>query len=202
MTTAPAQRFVAAGSNDRGLAVLSPGFFEYEWTARQELILTALRSVGELSRDTLPTRPGHAGWPTPTPDAQETGNHVIEFAIVALGESGAEDVPALEHLWEDTFLAPQGTFIRDHVGDLSALEAIGIALEGDGLVFTSLKPAEAGGGLVLRCYNAGTAPVAGRWRFEGGVESACLLRADETVVERLRWWNQAPSPSLRRCAAW
>jgi alpha-mannosidase len=183
--TAPAHRFVAAGSNDRGLAILSQGFFEYEWTARQELIVTALRSVGELSRDTLPTRPGHAGWPTPTPGAQEPGIHLIEFAIVALGEHGADEIMTLEQFWEDTFLAPQGTFIRDFAGDLSALEAVGIALEGAGLVFTSLKPAETGSGMVLRCYNSRMAPVAGRWRFQGGVESADLLRADETVVERM-----------------
>jgi alpha-mannosidase len=181
--TAPAHRFVAAASNGRGLAMLSPGFFEYEWTARQELILTALRSVGDLSRDTLPTRAGHAGWPMPTPDAQELGSHQLEFAIAPLGEHGADDVGALERLWEDTFLAPQCTFIRHFVGDRSALDTIGITLHGDGLVFTSLKPAESGVGLVLRCYNSEPAPVAGRWLFRTGVGSAWLLRADETVIE-------------------
>ena len=184
--TAPAHRFVAAGANGRGLAMFSPGFFEYEWTAQHELILTALRSVGELTRDTLRTRPGHAGWPTATPDAQEPGPHLLEFAIAPLGDQGGrDDISSLERLWEDAFLAPQCTFIRDFVGELSALGAIGMTLEGDGLVFTSLKPAESGTGVVLRCYNSEPASVAGRWLFHSGVRSAFRLRTDETVIERI-----------------
>src|SRR5207302_309911 len=65
--TAPAHRFVAAASGPRGLALLAPEFFEYEWTPDGDLLFTLLRSVGELSRGDLPTRPGHAGWPTATP---------------------------------------------------------------------------------------------------------------------------------------
>src|SRR5204862_4017601 len=64
VTTAPAQRFVAVADGRRGLALLAPGFFEYEWTRRGDLVLTLPRCVGELSRGDLPTRPGHAGWPT------------------------------------------------------------------------------------------------------------------------------------------
>src|SRR5437899_11827699 len=64
--TAPAHAFVAAASGARGLALFAPGFFEYEWTDRGDLLLTLLRAVGELSRADLPTRPGHAGWPSST----------------------------------------------------------------------------------------------------------------------------------------
>src|SRR5207247_1382289 len=70
---APAHGFVAAASGARGLALLAPGFFEYEWTSRGDLLVTLLRAVGELSRGDLPTRPGHAGWPTSTPLAQCPG---------------------------------------------------------------------------------------------------------------------------------
>ena len=62
--TAPAHGFVAVAGGPRGLALLAPGFFEYEWTPGGDLLATLLRSVGELSRGDLPTRPGHAGWPT------------------------------------------------------------------------------------------------------------------------------------------
>src|SRR5438874_1018506 len=71
--TAPAHRFVAAAGGPRGIALLAPGFFEYEWTPGGDLLYTLLRSVGELSRGDLPTRPGHAGWPTATPLAQCPG---------------------------------------------------------------------------------------------------------------------------------
>ena len=45
--TAPAHRYVAVGTGDRGLAVICPGFFEYEWTADHDLFLTLWRSTGE-----------------------------------------------------------------------------------------------------------------------------------------------------------
>src|SRR5207253_1436460 len=55
--TAPAHRFVAAASGPRGLALLAPEFFEYERAPDGDLLFTLLRSVGELSRGDLPTRP-------------------------------------------------------------------------------------------------------------------------------------------------
>jgi hypothetical protein len=78
---APAHDFVAVGSRRRGLVVQSPGFFEYRDVRPDAIYLTLLRSVGELSRAGLPTRPGHAAWPTATPGAQERGRHRLELAI-------------------------------------------------------------------------------------------------------------------------
>src|SRR5216117_1937788 len=83
--TAPAHAFVAAASGARGLALFAPGFFEYEWTGRGDLLLTLLRAVGELSRGDLPTRPGHAGWPISTPLAQCPGRSRLELAIAPEG---------------------------------------------------------------------------------------------------------------------
>ncbi|MGH7560786.1 MAG: glycoside hydrolase family 38 C-terminal domain-containing protein [Gemmatimonadales bacterium] len=175
--TAPAHRFVAAAQGKRGLAVLSPGFFEYEWTASRDLIVTLLRSVGELSRAGLPERPGHAGWPEPTPLAQELGAHTIDLALVPVGES---DVTAalLERLWEDAFLPIQAVFRRDYAG--SAIHEGSVSLEGDGLVFSAAKPPESGVGLVLRCLNATDEPRRGAWRFGRAIRSAVLVRADES----------------------
>jgi alpha-mannosidase len=109
VSTAPAQRFVAAGEGARGLAVLAPGFFEYEWTARHDLFVTLLRSVGELSRNDLPERPGHAAWPEPTPLAEELGTHIIELALVAGPIANPEQ---LEQHWEDAFLPVMSLFER------------------------------------------------------------------------------------------
>ena len=183
--TGPAHRFVAAGAGPRGLAILCPGFFEYEWAGGGDLLVTLIRSIGELSRDQLPSRPGHAAWPTAIPEAQETGRHVIECALAPLAANEADDIVALEHLWEGTFLAPQSAFIRDFAGDLAAVERFGITLQGDGLIFTSLKPAEGDRGLVLRCYNTNPAPVNGSWRFRRPVAGAHLARADETLLQSL-----------------
>ena len=59
-----------------------------------------------------------------------------------------------------------------------------ITLEGAGLILSAVKPAYAGGsgaggGLVLRCYNATDGKAAGAWRFGEGVKSAHRVRADE-----------------------
>ena len=177
VSTAPAHRFVAAANGARGLAVLAPGFFEYEWTSRGDVLLTLLRAVGELSRADLPARPGHAAWPTHTPLAQVPGTSRIELALASISRTEVERGDVLPALWEDTFLPLRGFWLRDAV-DLT-LAPIDIALEGSGLVLSAVKPAQQGSPLVLRCYNATDRKAAGAWRFGDGVKSAHRVRADE-----------------------
>ncbi|HET8712261.1 MAG TPA: glycoside hydrolase family 38 C-terminal domain-containing protein [Gemmatimonadales bacterium] len=175
--TAPAQRFVAVAQGQRGLAVLAPAFFEYEWTPAGDLLITLLRAVGDLSRGDLPTRPGHAGWPTPIPAAQSIGTTRIDLGLVAISAADLERGDALPQLWEDAFLPLHGHWLRDATS--LTVPPTSIALEGTGLVFSSLKPAQIGSPLVLRCYNATNRKVAGAWRFANGVKTAHRIRADE-----------------------
>jgi mannosylglycerate hydrolase len=184
VTTAPAQRFVATAVKGRGLAVLAPGFFEYELDSRGDLLLTLLRAVAVLSRADLPTRPGHAGWPIDTPGAQCLGRERLQFAIVPVTSSDLTGGTKLQELWEDAFLPVQGIWLRQATP--LRLESIDIALEGDGLVFSSLKPAEHGSAMVLRCYNAGSKPTAGAWRFGAPVTAAHRARADERQLHEIR----------------
>ncbi len=177
VATAPAHRFVAAATEQRGLALLAPGFFEYEWTAEGDLLLTLLRAVGQLSRGDLPTRPGHAAWPTATPLAQCLGSTRIELALAPVSAAEVERGDVLPGLWEDCFVPLRGFWLRDAVD--VAPPPIDIALEGTGLVLSAVKPAQAGSPLVLRCYNATARQVAGAWRFGAGVRSAHRVRADE-----------------------
>ena len=183
--TAPAQRYVAAGSGSRGLAVVAPGFFEYEWTNDRAIAVTLLRAIGELSRDTLAARPGHAGWPMPIPDAQEPGTHVIELGVVALSEGESGDPAELESFWEATFAAPQSLFVRDFTGDIAALETFGVQLEGRGLVFSVFKHAESGSGFIVRCHNTSPGIVRGRWVFRSPIAAATRCRGDESPVATL-----------------
>src|SRR5437588_101171 len=175
--TAPAHGFVAAASGARGLALFAPGFFEYEWTGRGDLLVTLLRAVGELSRGDLPTRPGHAGWPTSTPLAQCPGRTRVELAIVPVSEAELDRGDALPALWEDAFLPLRAFWLRDAL-DL-APTPVDIALEGSELVLSAVKPAQPGSPLVLRCYNATGRKTAGAWRFGETVKSAHRVRADE-----------------------
>ena len=175
--TAPAHRFVAAARGGRGLAVLAPAFFEYEWTAKGDLLVTLLRAVGELSRGDLPTRPGHAGWPTTIPGAQCLGTTRIDLAIAPVSAAEVDRGDVLPHLWEDAFLPLHGLWLRDAARlNPPPLE---ITLEGSGLVFSALKPAQIGSPMVLRCYNTTGRKAAGAWRFANGVKTAHRVRADE-----------------------
>jgi alpha-mannosidase len=175
VATAPAHRFVAAALGGRGLALLAPGFFEYEHTPQGDLVVSLLRAIGQLSRADLATRPGHAGWPTPTPEAQEPGRHRVQLAIQAIGDR--DDASALARLWEEVFLPPRAIWLRQATA--LHLAAAGLELEGEGLVFSALKPADIGSGIVLRCYNASDQTTQGRWRFPWTVTSAHRVRADE-----------------------
>jgi len=67
-----------------------------------------------------------------------------------------------------------------------AVEPIDVTLEGDGLVFSGLKPAERGGGMVLRCFNATGQPTAGAWHFGTPVIGAHRARADERQLHEIR----------------
>ncbi|HMA44803.1 MAG TPA: glycosyl hydrolase-related protein [Gemmatimonadales bacterium] len=175
VTTAPAHRFVAVSSGGRGMALLAPGFFEYEHTPSGDIVVTFLRAIGALSRGDLPARPGHAAWPTAIPDAQCPGVSRVELALAPLAPG--ETIPPL---WESVFTPVRGLWIRDAIGGGITPHRAGITLDGAGLVFSTMKPGEGDlGDVVLRCYNPDDRPVAGAWRFGAPVSAAFRTRLDE-----------------------
>lgn len=186
VATVPAHRAAAAASRDRGLALLVPGFVEVEWTAGGDLLVTALRAVGQLSRGDLPTRPGHAGWPTPTPLAQCLGPDRIDFALAPISELDLEHPGSLLALWEDAFVPIAAWWLRDAMPPLASSESV--SLEGEGLVVSAIKPAADGPGLVLRCYNAANHAATGCWRLGMPRTAAVRMRADER--------NARPAPLI------
>ena len=121
LRTDPARGWVSAG----GMAVLLDGPFEYE-LLDGFIAVTLLRCTGWLSRDDLANRPGHAGPPRSTPDAQMIGRH--SFRIGVLRHDGDW---RLVPRWSDVFshpLAPapaarlrRGPEIEDALVILSAL---------------------------------------------------------------------------------
>jgi hypothetical protein len=184
VTTAPAHGYVAHAGKTRGLAVLAPGFFEYELEAGGDLLITILRAIGQLSRPDLPTRPGHAGWPVATPMAQCEGSDRLQLAVVPVYGSRWESEPVLAELWEDVFVPIQPVWLRQ-ASPLS-IPKLDIRLEGAGLIFSAVKPAENGRQLVLRCYNATSEPAAGAWHFSRRICGAHRARADEHVLHEIR----------------
>ena len=73
-----------------GCTVFSDGLAEYE--ARDDgPSRHALRAVGELSRNDLPERPGHAGWPAPTPRRSASGRSRRRSRSCSTGRALARD---------------------------------------------------------------------------------------------------------------
>jgi alpha-mannosidase len=83
----------------------------------------------------------------------------------------------LATLWEDAFLPPRAIWLRQ--ATKLDIPATNLRLEGEGLVFSSLKPAGVGDGIVLRCYNATGSEVQGRVELGVPVAAAAKVRADE-----------------------
>ena len=129
-----------------GTAVFSRGLPEYEARPTEkgtEIALTLLRSVGWLSREDLPTRPGWAGPGLATPEAQCLGTHRFEYALALVQDIGDADLVRASHdyrfgLTEGPPGVPADTPLR---------------LEGDGYCLGALKGAEDDDGCILRVYN-------------------------------------------------
>jgi alpha-mannosidase len=181
--TAPMQRWVAAARGERGLTVLSDGLPEYEVGSDGTILVTLLRAFGQMSREDMPERPGHAGWPTPTPDAQCLGPFRARLGVFPVEEPELDARERIERTAERFHARPLALMRRSL---LAIPEPVaGPTLVGEGLVFSTMKPAESGKGVVLRCYNALAAEAGGEWRIPWPVTSAELARLDETPLSAL-----------------
>lgn len=181
--TAPLHRYVSLSNDQLGATLYSDGLAEYEATKDGRVIVTLLRAVGELSRNDLPERPGHAGWPTPTPAAQCHGTFEAELALMLHGRREPATIALIERTADDVLLPIRGFTLRSALAVPAPFE--GLSLEGDGLAFSACKDAEAGAGLVLRCVNLLDRQQRGTWRLGFNAGKAFRARMDETVESEL-----------------
>ncbi|HEY9227953.1 MAG TPA: glycosyl hydrolase-related protein [Gemmatimonadaceae bacterium] len=181
--TAPLHRYVSLFNETRGSTVFSDGLGEYEARSDGTVLVTLLRAVGELSRNDLPERPGHAGWPAPTPAAQSLGPFEAAFAVLLHGPRLPATIDEIERAADDVFLPMTGDTLRSV---LSVPDPVaGVELVGSGLAFSTLKESESGEWLVLRCVNLLEQEVSGVWRLPFEVREARLARLDETTMSEL-----------------
>jgi alpha-mannosidase len=195
-TTAPMHRYVSAG----GRTIFARGLCEYELLDRA-IAVTLLRSVGDLSRDDLPARRGHAAWPAPTPGARELGPFRAELAVAPFAVS-ERDAPAawaaVERAAEEFHAPLAGCMVR--WGIEVPPEAVGPELVGAGFAFKAMKPRDDGEGCVLRCVNLTAQSRTGAWRLPSPISRAFRARLDESVIQELRlsggrtevWFEASP----------
>lgn len=182
--------FVDVSDGRSGVAVIAQGLPEYELLRSGEhepatLAVTLLRCVGWLSRDDILTRPGHAGPGIPTPGAQCLGQRDFELGIYL---HRGDWLRGGAHRRGEEHNVPMRALLlgTSRTGEPSLPASLGFtALEGDGLVLSALKRAEADDRIVVRLYNAGAEPARGRLRFHRSIVEAELLRLDEQAIRRL-----------------
>lgn len=179
--TAPLARYVTLASRDRGATIYSDGLGEYETFADGTVALTLVRAVGELSRNDLPERPGHAGWPASTPDAQEPGEFAGRFALLLHGARNDGTIAEIERTADDVLHPLAGRTVRSATPLHATTD--GVTLEGEGLAMSTIKTSEDGAWMVLRCVNLTERAVAGAWLLGSQPREARASRLDETPGE-------------------
>jgi mannosylglycerate hydrolase len=166
------------------LALLTKGLPEYEARPTDtgaELCLTLLRCVGTISRrgGEIATRPVCAGPPTPTPDGQCLGRHEFEYALLP-GADELDDAELLRAAHDYRF----GFLVTPQPVQFDAP----MKIDGDA-VFSCLKGAEDGDGLILRCFNPKASPATVRVAGDFSVSRA---RLDETEDGGEPIWEVRP----------
>jgi alpha-mannosidase len=145
--------------------------------------------VGELSRNDLPERPGHAGWPRPTPEAQSLAPFEGRFAVLLHGAYESATIDLIERTADDVLLPLTGSTLRAALA--VPADVHGVELEGEGLALSACKQSEDGKWMVLRCVNLTDHAVVGRWRCGFSVTDARLARLDETPLAPARHTGDA-----------
>jgi len=185
--TAPLHRYVSlTGASGQGATLLSDGLAEYEATEQGDVAVTLVRAVGELSRRDLPERPGHAGWPVATPEAQCPGPFAASFGFIPHGALTEDTIIAIEDAAEDFLAPPVGWTLAGRAAPETSVS--GVSLDGRGLRFEACKESEDGASVVVRCTNVLDRPVDGRWTLAGLTE-ARLCRLDEMPLGTLAVTN-------------
>ena len=178
--TAPLHRYVSLFGASDGATIYSDGLAEYEADEGGGVAVTLLRSIGQLSRADIPERPGHAGWPTATPESQCHGTFGAELALMLHGARDAATIDAIERCADDVLLPLTGATLRSALSHPGIIA--GIALDGEGLAFSSAKESEDGQWLALRCVNLLDEARDGSWTLGAPIAEAHLARLDETIM--------------------
>ena len=178
--TMPMHRWVMHASPMFGATMIGDGLAEAE-VGDGRLALTLLRGVGALSRNTLPERPGHAGWPAPTPEAQCLGAFRARSALFLHGPMSDDVLARVRDVCDDVLLPLVGETWRDLRAPVQCkgVEVLGEAFELSALTVSASDEAAA----VVRVVNNTGRRAWGTLRLpHAGPWEVTRCRLDETPV--------------------
>lgn len=174
----PMHRWVMHANAMFGATMIADGLADAH-VHDHRLALTLLRGTGELSRSTIIERPGHAGWPVPTPGAQCLGAFSARTALYLHGPMSDDLLSRVRDVCDDVLLPLVGESWRDaaHGGTWGGPEVVGEAFELSALTVSAHDERA----IVVRLVNLTTRaawgalrmPFSGPWEF-----TSCRL--DET----------------------
>jgi alpha-mannosidase len=189
----PMRDLAALSDGANGLAILSRGLREVqalEDGGNAEIALTLLRCVGWLSRDDLATRRWNAGPSIATPQAQQHGQSIFEYAIMPFAGNlhSNELVQVCRKAGE--YQAPMLAVPSRLAGaseDEALLPASGsfLLIEPAELVLSAIKEAENGSGWIVRAYNLSDRVLQARLRPWRRFHTAERVNIAEQPVETL-----------------
>ena len=178
--TMPLHRWAMHVSPLFGATMISDGLAEAE-VADGRLALTLVRAVGELSRANLPERPGHAGWPVPTPHAQGVGRFAAHTALFLHGPMSDDVLARVRDVCDDVLLPLTGETWRDlqWTGRLRGVELSGEAFELSACTVSAVDDRA----VIVRVVNNAPRAAWGTVRFPAaGPWEVTRCRLDETPV--------------------
>lgn len=179
----PLHRWISLTNSEAGATMISDGLAEAH-VEGESIALTLLRAVGELSKPNLRTRPGHAGWPVPTPEAQCLGAFRARCALLLHGPLSDAVLGEIRDAVDDVLLPLIGETWTDLESPPSGLMVEGVALDGEAFEASAVTLSHTDErAVLLRAVNLTSTPAAGAWRLpDEGPWIAVPVRLDDTPI--------------------
>jgi alpha-mannosidase len=171
--TTPGTHPVSSVTTAPGLALGGPGLHEIERGADGALRLTLVRAVGWMSRGDLATRPGHAGYHVPTPDAQGLSPLRFRYALAVGAEADRALAPGL--------LAPRAVALAR----ARPVDRPFLSVEPASARLSIFKRADEGDALIVRVSGPPDEAITARLRLYRPLRRVCASDLDERTGAEL-----------------
>ncbi|MEW6716422.1 MAG: glycoside hydrolase family 38 C-terminal domain-containing protein [Chloroflexota bacterium] len=181
----PQRAFTDISDGKSGLMIANRGLPEVALLPKEdnttEIRLTLLRCVGWLSRDDLSTRQGHAGPPSPTPEAQMSGEYSFDYSIIPHSGDWIQAYPQAY-----AFNAPlRAVSTECHAGTLPPSQSF-VEIQPKEWIVSAIKASEDGTGWILRGYNLASHPLSVQIKPFLPTSHVSLVNLAEKEIRRLK----------------